>query len=204
MGWGEGARVGRGGAGAHMCSRGCCCWSANDVWRCRLRKLSLGDLGLVSENAPWRLADLADVTLCKSPSLGRVAMVETGLESGCGRGEVSSAFNLRLASRRVDWRSWVFSSLSLLDRLSRARLWWNMPRRCTVWCWSEPRLFHRLLSSLCQGSVRRFSNNFYISILRLDAATSSRRGRRVSDKASRPFDAGAVSHALRMLENACC
>ena len=129
MGWGEGARVGRGGAGAHMCSRGCCCWSANDVWRCRLRKLSLGDLGLVSENAPWRLTDLADVTLCKSPSLGRVAMVETGLESGCGRGDVS-AFNLRLASRRVDWRSWVFSSFSLLDRLSRARLWWNMPRRC--------------------------------------------------------------------------
>ena len=113
----------RGGAGAHMCSRGCCCWSANDVWRCRLLKLSLGDLGLVSENTPWRpsLADFADVTLCKSPSLGRVAIVETGLESGCGK--LLSAFSLRLASRRVDWRSWVFSSFSLLDRLSRARLW---------------------------------------------------------------------------------
>jgi len=55
-------------------------------------------------------------------------MVETGLESGCGK--VLSAFNLRLASRRVDWRSWVFSSFSLLDRLSRARLWWNMPPHC--------------------------------------------------------------------------
>eukprot|EP00964_Phaeocystis_antarctica_P055090 scaffold32393_cov69-Phaeocystis_antarctica.AAC.1 len=109
-----------------MCSRGCCCWSANDVWRCLRRKLSLGDLGLVSENTPWRpsLADFADVTLCKSPSLGRVAIVETGLESGCGK--LLSAFSLRLASRRVDWRSWVFSSFSLLDRLSRARLWWNM------------------------------------------------------------------------------
>ena len=136
VGWGAGARVGRGVAGAHMCSKGCCCWSANDVWRCRLRKLSLGDLGLVSENTPWRLADLADATLCKSPSLGRVAMVETGLESGCGK--VLSAFNLRLASRRVDWRSWVFSSFSLLDRLSRARLWWNMPPHCPP-TWSEVR-----------------------------------------------------------------
>ena len=166
-----------------MCSRGCCCWSANDVWRCRLRKLSLGDLGLVSENAPWRLADLADVTLCKSPSLGRVAMVETGLESGCGRGDVS-AFNLRLASRRVDWRSWVFSSFSLLDRLSRARLWWNMPRRCHRCCAGRNREFPQ--PSLCAKVRFADSRNNYTQLV--VGVRRWERPRTREQTASRPFD----------------
>ena len=109
-----------------MCSSCCCFWSANVVCFCRLRELSLGVL------RPWMLADLADAKLCKSFSLGRFGMVETGLDSRCSAGEAS--FALRLASKRADWLSLLnrLSSLSLLARLSRARLWWNIaPRRYT-------------------------------------------------------------------------
>ena len=104
-----------------MCSSCCCCWSANVVCFCRLQELSLGVL------RPWMLADLADAKLCKSFSLGRgVAMVETGLDSRCSTGEAS--FALTLASKRADWLSLLsrLSNLSLLVRLSRARLWWNI------------------------------------------------------------------------------
>ena len=109
-----------------MCSSCCCFWSANVVCFCRLRELSLGVL------RPWMLADLADAKLCKSFSLGRFGMVETGLDSRCSAGEAS--FALRLASKRADWLSLLnrLSSLSLLARLSSARLWWNIaPRRYT-------------------------------------------------------------------------
>ena len=109
-----------------MCSSCCCFWSANVVCFCRLRELSLGEL------RPWMLADLADAKLCKSFSLGRFGMVETGLDSRCSAGEAS--FALRLASKRADWLSLLnrLSSLSLLVRLSRARLWWNIaPHRYT-------------------------------------------------------------------------
>lgn len=103
-----------------MCSSCCCFWSANVVCFCRLRELSLDVL------RPWIPADLADATLCKSFSLGRFGMVETGLDSRCSTGETS--FALRLASKRVDWLSLLnrLSTLSLLVRLSRARLWWNI------------------------------------------------------------------------------
>ena len=106
-----------------MCSSCCCFWSANVVCFCRLRELSLGVL------RPWMLADLADAKLCKSFSLGRFGMVETGLDSRCSAGEAS--FALRLASKRADWLSLLnrLSSLSLLARLSRARLWWNIAAR---------------------------------------------------------------------------
>ena len=109
-----------------MCSSCCCFWSANVVCFCRRRELSLGVL------RPWMLADLADAKLCKSFSLGRFGMVETGLDSRCSAGEAS--FALRLASKRADSLSLLnrLSSLSLLVRLSRARLWWNIaPRRYT-------------------------------------------------------------------------
>ena len=89
-----------------MCSSGCCCWSANEVWRWRLRKLSPDDLD-VSESTTGRPADAVDVTLCKStlcksPSLGRVAMVETGLVPQPGCGKLLSDFATRFASKRVD------------------------------------------------------------------------------------------------------
>ena len=105
-----------------MCSSCCCFWSANVVCFCRRRELSLGVL------RPWMLADLADAKLCKSFSLGRFGMVETGLDSRCSAGEAS--FALRLASKRADSLSLLnrLSSLSLLVRLSRARLWWNIAR----------------------------------------------------------------------------
>ena len=125
--WGAGARPRRGEAAAHMCSSCCCFWSANVVCFCRRRELSLGVL------RPWMLADLADAKLCKSFSLGRFGMVETGLDSRCSAGEAS--FALRLASKRADSFSLLnrLSSLSLLVRLSRARLWWNIaPRRYTL------------------------------------------------------------------------